>query len=108
MPPIALFRRLIEAWSAPKLPGRVRPGATPAEIESFEARYGVRLPPDFREYLLAVSGMDSNDTDSQMTSFWGLDSIQPASVYCRAGKGLSTEAEAAPYFIICDILIDSF
>ena len=108
MPPSLLLRRLIKVWSAPNQPGKVRPGAAQSEIDAFEARYGVRLPLDLRDYLRAVNGMDSGNTDSQMTNFWGLDRIQPAPLYCHGGKGAYPDAEAARYFILCDIMIDSF
>ena len=105
MPPSRHVQALIHAWSAS---GGIRPGATVAEIETFESRYGVRLPPDFRAYLLAVNGMHPNQTDRHCTHFWGLDRIQPAAAYHPSAKHPFSDVEAARYFIFCDILIDAF
>jgi hypothetical protein len=107
--PSDLGSRLRACWST-RDPRHfhLRDGATDAEIAAFERTHLVRLPEDLTGYLAAVDGMEPDETDEEVTSFWGLDRIRPAvEVYPRdvACRSLS---DARRYFVLCDVLIDSF
>jgi hypothetical protein len=57
--PNDLIKRLIRHWSGMGV--KTRPGATAAQMESFEARHRVVLPPDLYEYFAAVDGMEEGE-----------------------------------------------
>ena len=47
-----------------------------SEVAALEARYGIRLPGDFREYLLMGSPLEEWDAwDNEMVTWWGLPRI---------------------------------
>lgn len=54
------------------------PEAAPASMEQiavFESRYGVRIPTDFRAYIVVTNGMADTETitwDDEGVRFWGL------------------------------------
>jgi hypothetical protein len=51
-------------------------GASANEIGAFEAKYGVVLPPDVREYFIAANGT-GDDMDEGLYRFWPLSEVQP-------------------------------
>lgn len=56
------------------------PPATPAELEAFEARHGVRLPDDVREWFLTLNGVEhgkNGPMDSLYVTFWHLSQVRP-------------------------------
>jgi cell wall assembly regulator SMI1 len=66
---------LLKRWlAAPKSDIATRISA-PAEIEALEARYGVSLPDDFREYLLGAQPAEEN-FDAEMTTWWPITRIR--------------------------------
>ena len=80
---------------------RLRPGASEEEMAAFEARYGVRLPSDLREYFAAADGFDGS-TDDETITFLGLDEVKPL------GEYWSPEVEGGnSYFVFADFLISS-
>lgn len=55
----------------------INAGVTRAELDSFEARHGVVLPEDLRDYFLCVNGMPPDVVDDGMIRFWMLEELQP-------------------------------
>lgn len=108
MLPSNLLRLLIESWSSPNEPGRVRPGLFPAEIDGWEARNGVRLPDDVRTYLLAVNGMYPGDTDYAGIHFWGIDRIESVTGYYAERNGGRVHPATEKSFVLCDCGRGSF
>ncbi len=47
--------QMVEYWSSKNM--SIRNGSTEQQIEAFEIRYHVVLPPDMRDYFLHVDGM---------------------------------------------------
>src|SRR5579864_7311401 len=89
-----VIKRLIRHWSGMGI--NVRPGASPAQIESFEARYRVVLPPDLYEYFAAVDGMEQGLLDVDGFSFLPLHAVKSipeeigqATDYCEIMQVLS-------------------
>jgi hypothetical protein len=56
----------------------VRSGVNPTAIQEFEARHGVKMPADLREYFLLVDGME-DELDPGMNRFWPLAMIKRVS-----------------------------
>lgn len=52
-------------------------GVSREELNAFEAKYGVVLPPDMRSYFLCVNGMASDVVDEELIRFWMLDEVKP-------------------------------
>lgn len=48
-------------------------GAAEARVASLESRYGIRIPDDFRRYLLAAPSFET--TDDEFTAWWALDRV---------------------------------
>jgi hypothetical protein len=74
----SLGDRLRAHWIAQ---GLIPPkGVSEERLHDFESRYGVRLPPDLRDYFLTVNGMWSREEwDDDFFTFWPLDDVVPAS-----------------------------
>ncbi len=51
-------------------------GVSTKEITAFEAKYGVLLPSDVREYFIMANGT-GNDMDEGFYRFWPLAEVQP-------------------------------
>ena len=47
-----------------------------ADVDAFESNYNINLPTDFREYLIALNGMQDGVSDENLTRFWQLREIQ--------------------------------
>ena len=69
------LQRLLTKWASEEV--TPRPPVDPSAVASFEERYGVRLPEDFREYLSVCDGMNPGEMDSDLFSFWALSRIRP-------------------------------
>lgn len=54
----------------------VRAGATPEQLLEFEAKYGVVVPDDIREYFATVDGMDDGGLDFGGNRFWPLSTVR--------------------------------
>lgn len=65
-----LLRELISQWSIRDV--TFNGGTTEAALSAFENRYDVKIPPNFRTYLLLVNGMPEYEIDG-LTSLWSLD-----------------------------------
>jgi hypothetical protein len=48
-------------------------------IERFEARHGITLPSEFKEYLMTVNGMKNGQVDEHLISFLSLEDIDQQS-----------------------------
>ncbi|HWQ34495.1 MAG TPA: SMI1/KNR4 family protein [Blastocatellia bacterium] len=93
---------------------RVRPPASFEEIASFEARYSVLLPQDMREYFSTFDGMQEDEFDQEMLSFWPLNKIETVPAILTEHSGIPDYRaiahhlpEASSYFIFADYLIFS-
>lgn len=62
-------------WSSNDV--EINAGVSEAELKAFEAKYGVVLPKDFREYFSCVNGMPPDVVDDGMIRFWMLEEIKP-------------------------------
>ena len=89
-----------------------RPGISQRKISSFEARYGVSLPEDFRDYFCTVDGMEEGLSDNALISFWPLDEVEPVTrrVVEHSGipdySGIAKKLKGADsYFAFADFLI---
>ncbi|HMG18580.1 MAG TPA: SMI1/KNR4 family protein [Gemmatimonadales bacterium] len=95
-----ILRDLTDAWTVMGF-ARARPADEP-QINEFETKYHVRLPPDFRAYVASLNGGESGrdgPMDSSQIAFWRLDQIEP----------LVKESSDGPpvLFVFADFLIDS-
>jgi hypothetical protein len=86
-------------------------GVVPAQrgetdISVLENTYGVRLPEDFREYLLCCCPAESCGMDSSATEWWGFSALR--SVMEANGQSVlnrSVAASADKYLFFADFLI---
>jgi hypothetical protein len=67
------MRDLLSSWRAIDL----KPGPTlsDADLQEFETRFRLRLPLEFRRYLLTANGMWASGFDAELIHFWTLDEI---------------------------------
>ena len=71
-----LLDALVAHWSSAGVkPNR---GATEEQISALEKRAGVRLPADFRDYLLVVNGMPEDSVDLDVFHFWPTERVELA------------------------------
>ncbi len=95
------LQRLIHWWG-----DDATSGVSPSELEAFEARYAIRLPDDFRAYMMAVMPK-GNDLDSEGTCWWALDRLKSVREECaqwEGGTGVDGDEKAivfADYLIWC-------
>lgn len=65
---------LIERWQSQGI--TCPPGVTIADMEAFERRHYIVLPPDMRTYFLTINGMGERGTcDDDFFSFWPLQEL---------------------------------
>ncbi len=84
--------------------GRVRAGASPASIDSFQTRYAVRLPDDMRAaYLLMDGADDSTNPERSWMRFWLIEEIVPARDELPMGDAAP---DADSLFVIADYAIE--
>jgi hypothetical protein len=55
----------------------INAGVPESALSSFEAKYGVILPQEMRDYFLSVNGMPPDVVDTEMIRFWMLEEIEP-------------------------------
>jgi hypothetical protein len=70
----SLAQRLAMKWRKGGLV--IRAGATPRQLSEFEAKYGVVISDDLREYFATVDGMDDNELDFGDNHFWALSKLR--------------------------------
>jgi hypothetical protein len=82
-----------------------RPPDAADRVERIETRYGIRIPEDFRRYLLEVCTVEER-MDDEGTAWWGLDRV------CSIPDDYQSEitdpavaAEANVYLFFADYLI---
>jgi hypothetical protein len=76
-----------------------------ARVGALESRYGIRIPEDFRRYLLGRALSDEY-TDDEMTAWWSLNRIQSIRDEYKDGTGNPAIAEEADaYLFFADYLI---
>jgi hypothetical protein len=98
----SIGERLNSFWLAQGMPPRSR--ATEKQLQRFELRYGVPLPPDLRDYFALVDGMDDTWAwDEDHFSFWTLARVESASE-SYADQFLKDQSS---YFVFADYLISS-
>ena len=68
-----LLKKLVDSWKAQGV--SIRKGASSDSLAALEQRYGIELPRDFRDYLLAFNGMEPDDWDQEMIRFWPVEEI---------------------------------
>jgi hypothetical protein len=75
------FKNLYESlkWHWASLNIDINIGVSEASLKSFEAKYELALPEDFRSYFLCVNGMPPQDVDDEMFRFWMLEEVKPLS-----------------------------
>lgn len=54
---------------------RFRPPASPDSVQAFELRYGVVLPEEVRSYFFTFDGLEDEEWDNDLISFWPLQRI---------------------------------
>ena len=81
-----------------------RPPVSAAELDAFDARYGVTMPADLRNYFLLSDGMTKYDSDTAGYSFWELSRILPLT---HGGETYSRWPNAKYCFTFADWLQDS-
>jgi hypothetical protein len=74
-------------------------GVSETDLASFERKYKISLPQDFRDYLLTVNGFDSEHwtTDENVIAFLSLNEMQPLSEWWSAEI-----ADSDSYFVFAD------
>src|ERR1700730_15973279 len=85
---------------------------TQKTIERFEQAHKIRLPEDFKLYLLKADGMHPgvpHDTDKNGYCFWPLERVRSAAVELQkpshcANKSDLANPDLAEYFIFADYL----
>lgn len=72
------YEALQRLWAQEEPPRRREISHGEAEVAALEARYRVRLPPDFRDYVLHACATrdDGGLMDDQFAAWWGLDRIR--------------------------------
>jgi len=83
----------------------LHPGALESALTSFETKYKVCLPQDFRSYLLNVNGFDDSEhwaTDENLITFLSLNEVKPLSKYWSPEI-----ADAGSYFVFADYSISA-
>jgi|SRR5579864_68766 len=109
---IALIGRLMGYWMKKGI--KIRPGLSLQQIESFESRYLVPLPPDLRVYFATVDGMEEGETDADIFSFLPLKSVKsiPEELAHFGGipdyrEIMQSLADPHRWFVIVDYLVTS-
>ena len=89
-----------------------RPGISQRKISAFEARYGVHIPEDFRDYFCTVDGMEEGLSENALISFWPLNKVEPVTRRVVEHSGVPDYSQiarklkdAGSYFAFADFLI---
>jgi hypothetical protein len=76
-----LAHKVIENWRNEQTP--LNAGATEDELLTFEKRFAITRPPDFRYFYSLVNGMPDSESDKYFFSLWPLDQIAPEIARCK-------------------------
>jgi cell wall assembly regulator SMI1 len=108
----ALIERLKSHWLHDQI--RLRPGVSLQQIEAFESRYHVCLPPDLREYFKSVDGMDEGDGDAEWFFFHPLQAVKSVPEELAHIRGfpdyteiVRTLPDSHSWFVIVDFVFRS-
>jgi SMI1/KNR4 family protein SUKH-1 len=108
----ALIERLKSHWLHDQI--RLRPGVSFQQIEAFESRYHVCLPPDLREYFTSVDGMDEGAADAEWFFFLPLEAVKSVPEELAHCGGIPdyteivrTLPDSHSWFVIVDFVIHS-
>lgn len=97
-----VFGELVEHWHRQgSIVSTVK--ATPEEIGKWQAKFGVHLPSDLREYFVRANGMldgDKLDFGHDLTSFLPMSAVVP-------GNQWDERYDQPDLFVIADYLISS-
>ncbi|PTS82518.1 hypothetical protein DBR17_08945 [Sphingomonas sp. HMWF008] len=81
----------------------VRTSSRPeSEIEAIERRYNVRLPLEYRDFLIHAAPVQDNDMDNDLGSWWTperVKSILDEGVHSNYPPDVAAEAETALFFL---------
>ncbi|GEM_PF-1517450 len=103
----APFDKLLALWAQPEhdYPRRVSHGA--AEVASLAAHYGVRLPDDFRDYLIHACSTvdDGGNMDAFTNGWWGLERIRSVTEECGEKADVVLGDGSAKTLLFADTLI---
>jgi hypothetical protein len=92
--------KLIARWTSVGLP--LRPGCPPGRIDSFEARIGVRLPSDLRDFLARANGSEKDETGF---SFWPLEEYESFDQeVAHHSQNWPRGKDSGSYYVFCDYL----
>ena len=89
-------------WASEGVPPR--PGNPPEALAAFETRYGVILPPAFRDYFARLDGTGEHSDDAHLR-FWPLAEVEPILQYHRWEP--ADVPELVGWFYFADFLINS-
>ena len=102
------LEKLISCWS--KSGRRMMPGAWEKEVQDFEAKYGVTLPRDFREYLACIGNSTVGQKDwglsggKDLYAFWALNEIKSVPEETDT-RSVPESEDPSSYFIFADYCI---
>jgi cell wall assembly regulator SMI1 len=107
-----LVRSVKESWLS--LGVKLVPGASTEDIQRFQARYGVSLSTEVRDFFSSVGGMEEGDVDGLLMAFLPLHSVRrvPEELsdyggipdYRRIGESLP---DAASCYVFIDYMMRS-
>lgn len=88
----------------------IRQGLSMADVESFQLKYGVVVPPDVLAYFLTVDGSSADDMDDDLFRFWPLAEVVPVHEELdeRGGVVYPDRFAYPDCFVFADYLIHSW
>lgn len=101
-PALSPLQRLVHWWG-----DDATSGATGADVDALEARYGIRVPGDFRAYLIATMPK-GNEWDSEGTNWWPLADLKSARDECAGWEGGTGLQDDDKVIVFADYLIWCF
>ena len=102
------WRTIVQYWRRSGI--TIRPGVSMAEVEAFQAKYGVAVPADVLAYLLTVDGNSDGETDDELIRFWPFGEIVPVHKELdeQAGAIYPDHFAYPDCFVFADYLIESW
>lgn len=95
--------RLLRHWVATEV--RFCPGLSDAELDAWEAKHGVRLPPELRALYRATNGMEYGRTDAHLLHFWPLEEMDTLDGFAWRPPGLTGWDQ---WYVFADTFIDAY